>query len=131
MKKVVVYPKSKIPKCSSFKTVEQAVNELLTPARLQVFIHVANLMKPFLEQFKNDEPLVPFLAQEISKILKTLMEKFMKKRVVPDDISITSILKIDVVDSKNHVPIQKVVGFTALKELKNENISEEYTDEFK
>ena len=126
VKKVVDGPKSKIPKCSSFKTLELAVNDPLTPTKLQVFIYVANLMKPFLEQFQNVTPLVPFLAKKISNILKTMMEKFIKKHLLSNDISMTSILKIDVGDSKNHVSIKKVVvGFAALKELEKENISKE------
>ena len=52
VKKVVDGPKSKIPKCPSFKTVELAVNDPLTPTKLQVFIYVANLMKPFWSNFK-------------------------------------------------------------------------------
>ena len=89
-------------------------------------------MKPFLEQFQNDTSLVPFLAQKISKILKTMMEKLIKKHLLSNDISMTSILKIDVGDSKNHVSIEKVVaGFAALNELEKENISKENTEEFK
>ena len=48
VKKVVVGSKSKLAKCSSFMTVEQAVNDPLIPAKLQVFIHEADLIKPFL-----------------------------------------------------------------------------------
>ena len=75
---------------------------------------------------------MPFLAQEISKILKTMMKKFIKKHSLSNDISMTPILKIDVGDSKNQGSIEKVVvGFAALKELEKENISKENTEELK
>lgn len=125
-------PKNKIPKCSSYKIVLDAVADPTILAKLQVFIVVADQLHPFLELFQCDKPMVPFLAQEVSKLMKSIMENFIKKSLLPDNMSMTSILNVDVVDKKNHVLLKKVtIGFAAQTVLKNKNISTEKIEEFK
>jgi hypothetical protein len=125
-------PKNKIPKCSSYKIVLDAVADPTILAKLQVFIVVADQLHPFLELFQCDKPMVPFLAQEVSKLMKSIMEIFIKKSLLPDNMSMTSILNVDVVDKKNHVLLKKVtIGFAAQTVLKNKNISTEKIEEFK
>lgn len=108
-------PKNKIPKCNSYKVISDAVKDNFTPAKLHVFISISNLLKPFLMHFQTDKPMIPFLAQEISKIIKEIMDKFIKKHLLPDEMSMSSIMNIDINQSKNYIPIKNIViGFSAL-----------------
>lgn len=117
--KVSSGPKNKIPKCASYNHVLDAVKDKFTLAKLHVFINVANLMKPFLEIFQSDKPLVPFLGQELFTIIKALMEKFIQKHLISGSTTaLASVLKVDVKNTKNHVPLSKVsIGFAAKEAL--------------
>jgi len=89
-------PQSKIPKCSSFVTVQKVVNEPTTIARLHVFNNVAKSMQPFLEKFQNEEPMVPFIEQEQGNILRSVMDNFIKKEVLLEHKYMSALLNIDV-----------------------------------
>lgn len=125
-------PKNKIPKCTSFTVVKKAVNDSLTIAKLNVFVNVAKLMEPFLVIFQSNSPMTPFMDQEISKLLKSVMERFIKKDILSQSRAMTSLLKIDVEDTTNHIPVKHVViGFAAKTSLSSLDLSEAKVAEFK
>jgi len=72
--------KSKIPKIQSFTTVKQCVVDTLTTAKLHFFVTQAKVMKPYLEKYQTDNPMVVYMAEDLKNLLKTVMEKFVKKR---------------------------------------------------
>ena len=128
--KIELGPKNKIPKCSSYKTVCIAVNEPLTCARLQVFVTTAKVMQPFLQMFQSNKPMAPFLAEEIYKMMKDLMEKFVKKELLTGSVS--SLMEVDVSDSKNQVDNKKInIGFAAKTSLSKVNVGVIRETEFK
>ena len=47
--------------------------------------------------------MAPFLAEEIHKIFKAIMEKFIKEELLSDSIS--SLINVNVEESKNHIEI--------------------------
>ena len=96
-------PKKNIPKCASFKTVSLAVNEPLTCAQLQLFIITANVIEPFLKMFQSSKPMAPLLAEEIHKIFKAIMGKFIKEELLSDSIS--SLINVNVEETRNHIEI--------------------------
>lgn len=58
-------PKSKVPTSASYLTVKKATEDPLFLAKLEFFAFVARQLKPFLEVFQTDAPMVPFLAKEL------------------------------------------------------------------
>ena len=125
--------KSKIPKCTSYNVVKKAVQDPTTKAKLHAFIHVAKIMTPFLKKFQSDSPLVPFMDEELGKILRVLMENFMKQNSLPGSLRYASDLaEVDFKDEAKHVQKLKVNGGFACGEcLRDCELSEVKLIEFK
>ena len=100
--------KSQVPTSSSFSTVKSAVLNKLTTA-------IAAAMRPYLQTFQSDGPLLPFITSELETLLRTLMGKFIMKRAVLEGAnSAYKIAKLNVLDSATHVaPSEVDIGFTA------------------
>ena len=127
---IEVGPKKNIPKCSSYKTVSVAVSEPLTCARLQVFINIAKVVQPFLTLFQANKPMAPFLAEEIHKMMKDLMEKFVKKELLSNSIS--SLMEVDFSDKENHVENKNInIGFAAKGYLSKASVGDARKFEFR
>ena len=76
--------KSQVPTSSSFSTVKSAVLNKLTTVKLEFFMSIAAAMRPYLQTFQSDGPLLlSFITSEIETLLQTLMGKLMK-RAVPE-----------------------------------------------
>ena len=126
------WPKAKVPQCSSYKEVSAAVKDKLILVKFSFFITVAKLIQPFLVIFQSEKPMVPFLGQEIAKLLKAMMENFMKKDSLPENISLSSLLKVDVKSRSHHLSIEKVfIGFNTKCILSEVEISDEQKVLFK
>ena len=107
-------PKSQVPTSSSFSTVKSAVLNKLTTAKLEFFMSIAAAMRPYLQTFQSDGPLVPFITSELETLLGTLMGKFMKRAVLEGANSAYKIAKLNVLDSATHVaPSEVDIGFAA------------------
>ena len=107
-------PKSQVPTSSSFSTVKSAVLNKLTTAKLEFFMSIAAAMRPNLQTFQSDGPLLPFITSELETLLQTLMGKFMKRAVLEGANSAYKIAKPNVFDSATHVtPSEVDIGFAA------------------
>ena len=106
--------KSQVPTSSSFSTVKSAVLNKLTTAKLEFFMSIAAAMRPYLQTFQSDGPLLPFITSELETLLRTLMGKFMKRAVLEGANSAYKIAKLNVLDSATHVAPSGVdIGFAA------------------
>ena len=65
-------PKSQVPTSSSFSTVKSAVLNKLTTAKLEFFMSIAAAMRPYLQTFQSDGPLLPFITSETRNIASDL-----------------------------------------------------------
>ena len=85
------------------------------------FVSVFKQVTPFLTLYQTDKPMVPFIAGDIGKLLKVLLQRFIK----PGNLSLLStpaqLASIDVDKKDIHLEYTKIdVGFraeTILKEL--------------
>ena len=76
--------------------------------------------------------MIPFIEEEIGRLLKSLMESFIKPNVMLSQRYMSDLIKIDVEDFQNHVPMNKVViGFAANTALTKASTSEAKLAEFK
>ena len=105
-------PKSKIPVIRSFQNLKEHVLDPLSTAKLQFFITIAKVLTPFLKKVQSEEPVLPFMAEELYTILWTLLEKFIKKSVLEEATTAAKLSKIDVLKKENILSPKKVdVGF--------------------
>lgn len=73
------------PQTKSFEVVKGASSDSLLKAKLLFCISVATLLAPFLTAFQTDQPHGAFfLPYELYKMLKSLMNKFVKQSVMSD-----------------------------------------------
>ena len=107
-------PMSQIPTASSFATVRSAVQNHLLIAKLQFFVSTASIMKPYLQVFQSDAPLLPFVTSELHALLQTLMGKFVKRQELEAADSPSKIAKLNVSHAVSHVaPADIDIGFAA------------------
>ena len=122
--------KSQVPKCSSYITIQNAVNDPLTLAKLHFFVYISKSMKSFLNDFQSSKPLAPLLAEEVGSVLKDLMGKFMVKDIISGSLS--DMAQLDVSDSKNLLKIDKIdVGFASKAAMTSEEIGKVKESEFR
>ena len=117
--------------------IEISCTHKLITAKLDFFVSVAAVLKPYLEIFQSDAPLLPFITSELQVILKTLMGKFVKTQEpkaanIPLKISKVNVLAIGEI----HVAASDIdVGFAATatmsKALKEKKISQLQALEFR
>ena len=129
-------PKNQIPTSASFATVRSAVQSRLTIAKLQFFISTAAIMKPYLQVFQSDAPLLPFVTSELHALLQTLMGKFVKREELEAADSPYKIAKLNVSHAASHVtPSEIDIGFAAKatvdKALREKRISQLQVLEFR
>ncbi|XP_058873644.1 uncharacterized protein LOC117967216 isoform X2 [Acipenser ruthenus] len=96
-------PVSKVPNSASYSLVKQAAADPLCAAKLQFFASVARQLKPFLEKFQTNAPMLPFLAEEFQALLSSLLSRFIKKDVLGKANTVIKLLKIDPLDKTLHV----------------------------
>lgn len=111
-------PKSQVPTSSYFAKIRSAVQDSLIVAKLQFFASTASLMVPYLQKFQTDTPLIAFTTTEVTVLLETLMQKFIKKSEMQAANTVVKIAKLNVMDTTIHVaPSDVDVGFAATDTL--------------
>jgi len=107
------------PTSKSFSVIKTHLKDNLLSAKLNVFISIAKMLYPFLTLYQTDKPMIFFLADDLSKIVRALMTRFIKCDVLLLADTPRKLLKVDVKDLKNHLPIENIdVGFCAERTLK-------------
>ena len=111
-------PKSQVPTSGYFATVRSAVQDNLIVAKLQFFASTASVMMPYLQKFQEDAPLLPFTTTEVTVLLETLMQKFIKQSEMQAANSAVKIAKLNVMETSIHLaPSDVDVGFAAAATL--------------
>lgn len=102
----------------SFKKAEMIVHDDLFPAKLHFFLMVAREITPFLKLYQTDKPMLPFMCNDLTAMLKSLMEKFDKPSVMKDATHAVKVLKVDHEHTDNHMDVTKLkVGFATERGL--------------
>ena len=107
------------PTSKSFKILRDAVRDALMPVKMAAFESVAKQLQPFLAIFQSDNPLLPFMASTLEKMIVGLMKRYVWAGVLQKATSAVKLLKLDLSDVKNFLEIKKVdIGFVAVDKLK-------------
>ena len=91
---------SKQPQSNNFKSVASTVNDPLTTVKLKFFTYVASVLRPYLERYQNNDPLVPMMACHALYIIKKLMGIVYKTEYVASINDIKQLKKFELKDKK-------------------------------
>ena len=87
--------KSKQPKCKSYKIVCDTVDDQLTCAKFCFFSFVAKTLEPYLVAYQTDKPMILFLYQDLSILIRKILEIIVKPKVVFDCNAAINLKRID------------------------------------
>ncbi|XP_050974815.1 uncharacterized protein LOC127170690 isoform X1 [Labeo rohita] len=119
------------PGTASFDTVEDAMKDTLTEAKLHFSLTVARLFSPFLKKYQTDEPVMPFLSNDLAELIKSLLRRFVRRDIL-QDITTLQLTKLDVADKNNWLQPKDIdIGLGAESVLKSRTIVELRVLEFK
>ena len=64
---------SERPKGKNYQTVLAAIKDNLITAKLNYFSFIASILQPFLTKYESDDPLVPFMYDDVLSLIASLM----------------------------------------------------------
>ena len=70
-------------------------------AKLHFFAFIASILKPFLVLLKSDNPMLPFLCDELSNVSKHLIALMYKKEKIDEAKAVSKAMKEDWLKNKN------------------------------
>lgn len=116
----------------SFVEIQKASKDELMPVKLNFFLSVCKILQPFLTLFQDDKPLLPFLAEELRKLVVDFLSNFsvMKKEHVLEDLStVLKLSKFDFTVKETYSSINKIsTGFAGDRIIKELTFHKNVTD---
>ena len=67
---------------------------ILCHAKISFFQYITSILEVFLRIFQSDGPLAPFLYQELEKVMRSLMQNFIKTDIIKTK-SVFKLMKVD------------------------------------
>lgn len=106
------------PGSSSFDTREAAQKDPVIMAKLPFNMSIIRTFNPFLTTYQTDQPMMPFLVNNLAEIMKCILRHFIKREIL-QDIGPLQLARLDVEDKKNWVDPKEVnIGLGAESTLK-------------
>ena len=111
--------KRKIGANTSYDHLCSIQKDPLVPLKLQFFEGIAKTLNTFLVLYQTNKPMVPFLAESLETLLRSLCAKFIRKYVLERAKTASLLIKLDVADITNQQDINSVdFGFHIKYKLK-------------
>ena len=111
--------KGKIGANTSYDHLCSIPKDSLVPQKLHFFEDVAKTVHSFLALYQTNKPMVPFLAESLETLLRSLCAKFIRKDVLESAKTASLLIKLDVADETNQKDINSVdLGFGIKYKLK-------------
>ena len=119
-KKTVSQPSSK-----SFKDVVSMLRDPLLRSKLEFFVCLARDVEPFLSLYQTDRPMVPFLFDDLTYLLKSLMKRIVKPEVISESTELKNVCSVNVKEKENLRDPSKVdIGFCARRSVTTSKASD-------
>ena len=97
-----------------------AVNDHLTPAKVHFFSFVTDIFQLFLVKYQSDQSVVPFVHDDLLRLVKRVLLLVLKPDVVDLCTSITALKKIDLNEKANFLKAKEIrLSFSAKECIKN------------
>lgn len=120
-----------LPRCASFENLCRFFCDPLVVAKLNFALTVAMALRPFLTEYQSDKPMVFFLARDLEMLVRKLLTKFVKCSIL-STTGINGLLRLNVEDVNNHVPLEKVdIGHACEQIIKDSKASQKDVFQFK
>lgn len=120
---------TKLPNTTTVRNVKKALEDKLLKCKIAFFATIASPLEVFLRKFQSPSPLVPFLYKSLDVILRSLLEKFVKKSVLEKETN--SLLKLDLQNQNLFLPLNDIdLGFRTNKYFKECKASEKEKTDF-
>ena len=111
-------PKSKRPACKSYSPVLDAVQDPLAVAKFEFFSFFAGQFKPFLVAYQTDNPMVPFLYQDLSNLIRKIMHLVVKPDLLSECQTGRELKKVDLSDKNTFLKPKDInIGFAARSQI--------------
>ena len=94
-------PNSKRPQCKSYDTLLLYVSDPLIKVKFHFFKDLASHLEVFLRKYQTDDPMMPFLSNELETILGCLMKMFLKDNILEEAVTPFKLVKVDVNKTEN------------------------------
>lgn len=101
--KAVYESKCPDPSTKSFEAVKEATNDPLIFAKLHFSLSVSKQVTCFLLFYQTNKPVLPFLANDLFNLLKSIMARFVKRDIMDKVTSIEKLLKVKVSNKDSHL----------------------------
>lgn len=113
--------KNKAPDSGNFLHVKNVLTEDKTlEAKLHFSSMIASELEEFLTLFQRNDPLLPFLHQEVFLLMKNLASRFVKKSILDNVTSASKLKQINLDLDSNLKAVDTIdIGFGARAALKN------------
>lgn len=126
-------PKSKQPSSKSFKNVQEAVNDTFAIAKFHFFSFVGSIFKPFLTKYQTSSPMLPFMFDDITELVRGVLQLFIKPEVLN---TCSSFKAIDLSKKDNFLSRKKLnigrASDIAIAKIKQKDLAKlDEIDEFK
>ena len=119
-------PKSQIPNSKSFLNLEQSINDLFTPAKLSFLSFIAGVLQPFLITYQTDDPMVPYLSNDLFNIIKKVMSLIVKPDIMIKSVSGADLKNVNLSNEDNFMkPKDMTPGFSttaAIADLRKKDL---------
>lgn len=119
-----------LPKTKPVENITKYISDPFLKCRLSFYRSVSVDCEPFLRKYQANDPLIPFLYDDLTDLYKNLLSRIIKKSVINNSIGhLTNIdtSKIDNLLETKHI----VIGCEAAKLIKHLRCSEKSILEFK
>ena len=98
-------------------------------AKFHIFASVATQLRPFLESWQTDSPMVSFLYDDLEKLMRTIFSWFIEPELLENAETGFQLTKIDDCKRDNHVSIKSAnTGFAAQQFLQEKLKKDIITD---
>ena len=114
LKMYVAEVAKKPPASTSYEKVKKAVDDKLLAAKLGFLQSVAIQLEPYLTRYQSNNPLLPFMYQDLYTLLRSLMLRFVKADIMSAVTSVSDLLAVDFAKKDNHKVLHDIdIGFAA------------------
>lgn len=123
LQKYVMYADKKPPDNKNYSTIKACLCDPFLNAKLCFLISICLELEKFLTKYQSNEPLLPFLYNDLYNIMKHFYSIIVKPDLMDDIKNAQDLMKIDLTDKSNLCSTNKVeLGFStknAIKKIRN------------